>query len=66
MYRVGKNDTLSSIAEAHLGRASRWRQIYGMNQHELQNADRLQVGLELRLPRDATQTALVSQPRILR
>lgn len=66
MYRVGKNDTLGSIAEAHLGRASRWRQIYGMNRDRLQNADHLQLGLELRLPADASQAELVSQPATFR
>jgi nucleoid-associated protein YgaU len=66
MYRVGRNDTLSSIAEAHLGRASRWRQIYGMNRDRLQNADHLQLGLELRLPADASQSELVSRPGTFR
>lgn len=66
MYRVGKSDTLSGIAAAHLGRASRWRQIYGLNHDRLQNANHLKPGLELRLPPDATQARLVSRPAAVR
>ncbi|MCA9053097.1 MAG: LysM peptidoglycan-binding domain-containing protein [Planctomycetaceae bacterium] len=58
MYRVGPGDTLSSIAQKHLGRASRWEQIYGMNRERLPTPDRLKPGTELRLPRDASQVSL--------
>ena len=57
MYRVGAGDTLSSIAQKHLGRASRWEQIYGMNRNVLPKPDRLKPGLELRLPHDASQVS---------
>jgi nucleoid-associated protein YgaU len=59
MYRVGKGDTLSEIAHKHLGRASRWIQIYGMNQGQLTNGGSLKVGMVLRLPSDASQTVAV-------
>jgi nucleoid-associated protein YgaU len=58
IYRVGPGDTLSSIAQKHLGRASRWEQIYGMNRELLPTPDRLRPGTLLRLPRDASQVAL--------
>lgn len=53
-YRVAKGDTLSAIAERHLGRASRWRQLYGMNRDQLLDANSLTTGMLLRLPSDAT------------
>ena len=54
-YRVAKGDTLSQIAQRHLGRSSRWRQLYGMNRDQLPDADSLTTGMVLRLPADATQ-----------
>jgi nucleoid-associated protein YgaU len=54
-YLVAKGDTLSAIAERHLGRASRWRQVYGMNSDQLPSADSLTTGMVLRLPSDASQ-----------
>lgn len=57
MYRVGKGDTLTSIAQRHLGRASRWEQIAQMNQDILPSPDRLKPGDVLRLPPDASQVA---------
>ena len=57
-YRVAKGDTLSRIAERHLGRSSRWRQIYGMNRDQLPDANSLKTGMVLRLPADATQVRM--------
>jgi nucleoid-associated protein YgaU len=54
-YRVSKGDTLSDIAQRHLGRASRWRQIFGMNMDQLPSAESLTTGMVLRLPPDASQ-----------
>jgi nucleoid-associated protein YgaU len=54
-YRVAKGDTLSDIAQRHLGRASRWRQIFGMNIDQLPSAESLTTGMVLRLPSDASQ-----------
>lgn len=58
MYRVGQGDTLSSIAQKHLGRASRWEQVYTINRDVLPAPDRLRPGTVLRLPRDASQIAV--------
>jgi nucleoid-associated protein YgaU len=60
MYRVGKGDTLTDIAHQHLGRASRWIQIYGMNQGQLTNGASLKTGMVLRLPADASQVTAAS------
>lgn len=62
MFRVGSDDTLGSIAQQHLGRFSRWIEIYQLNQQQLPNANKLQIGTELRLPRDASRVRL-SQSR---
>jgi nucleoid-associated protein YgaU len=57
-YRVGKGDTLTEIAEQHLGRSSRWVQVYGMNKDRIPNVNSLKIGAVLRLPADATQVVL--------
>ena len=63
MYRVGEGDTLSSIAQKHLGRASRWEQVYTINRDVLPSPDRLKPGTVLRLPRDASQIAVTPEAR---
>lgn len=60
MYRVGSEDTLSTIAERHLGRSSRWIQVFEMNRDTLKNGNDLKIGSVLRLPADASQVQLVS------
>lgn len=57
-YRVGKSDTLTTIAADHLGRWARWRQIYEMNRDQLDNPNKLQIGMVLKLPADATRSAM--------
>ena len=59
MYRVGSNDTLTDISQKHLGRSSRWYQIYQINRQRLQNPNKLQIGTELQLPYDASRVSLV-------
>jgi nucleoid-associated protein YgaU len=60
-YRTGENDTLSNIAAKHLGRASRWIQIYEMNRDKLTNPNQLKVGTELTLPGDASSVGLSNE-----
>ncbi|MFH1300103.1 MAG: LysM peptidoglycan-binding domain-containing protein, partial [Planctomycetota bacterium] len=59
MYRVGSTDTLTDISQKHLGRSSRWYQIYQINRQNLQNPNKLQIGTELQLPYDASRVSLV-------
>lgn len=59
MYRVGTRETLGDIARRHLGRASRWIQIFELNRGCLQNPHDLQVGTVLRLPPDAAAVNVV-------
>lgn len=57
-YRVGERETLSEISQKHLGRASRWMQIYRLNQHILNDPNSLKPGTILTLPDDATNVHL--------
>ena len=49
-YTVQPGDTLSSIAAAQYGDASRWPTIHTANQHILPNPDLIFVGQVLRIP----------------
>ncbi len=60
MYRVGENDTLTGIAQSHLGRSSRWTQIFELNRDQLATPDRLKLGMVLRLPSDAVSVQMTS------
>jgi len=66
MFRIGETDTLTSIASDHLGRASRWQQVYNMNRDQLQSPDKLQIGMLLKLPADASRVPLVDRTSSLR
>lgn len=57
-YRVGQGDTLTEISQRHLGRMSRWVQIYGMNKERIPDPNALKLGTILRLPADACQVVL--------
>jgi nucleoid-associated protein YgaU len=63
MFHVAQHDTLTGIAKAHLGRASRWIQIYELNRKNLENPKSLKIGTDLRLPGDARPVRLVHSPR---
>ncbi|MGH7128219.1 MAG: LysM peptidoglycan-binding domain-containing protein, partial [Planctomycetaceae bacterium] len=62
MYRVGAQDTLTHIAQRHLGRASRWTEIFALNRDRLADPNDLKLGTELRLPADASQVHLITRP----
>jgi len=66
LYRIGARDTLSGIAQAHLGRASRWVQILEMNRDTLKDGNSLKIGMVLRLPHDARPSQVTQQPPFLR
>ncbi|MBI1311804.1 LysM peptidoglycan-binding domain-containing protein [bacterium] len=66
MYRVASGDTLTAIAADHLGRASRWKQIYRMNQAALKSPNELAPGLVLKLPGDASRVPLIDRTSSLR
>jgi nucleoid-associated protein YgaU len=55
VYSVGADDTLTGIARSHLGRTSRWIQIYRMNRDQLPSPHKLKPGTVLRMPADAAR-----------
>ena len=61
LYRIGADDTLSSIAQRHLGRASRWHEIFEKNQDVLNSPDNLTLGTVIRLPADASRLGLAPE-----
>ncbi len=65
-YRVGEEDTLSEIAHVHLGRGSRWVQIFELNRGRLRTPDTLPLGTVLDLPADASSVRLVGGTRTYR
>lgn len=49
-YRVRKGETLSGIAQKMLGSATRWPEIYRLNEAVLDGPDFIPLGTELRIP----------------
>lgn len=49
-YEVKSGDTLSTIAEARLGSASAWPQLWELNKSRLANPHLIEVGFKLQLP----------------
>jgi len=66
MYRVGREDTLSGIAQRHLGRSSRWVQVFELNRDVLTDGNTLKIGALLRLPADASRVDMVGGVRSFR
>lgn len=66
MYRVGQEDTLGSIALKHLGRTTRWVEIYTLNQDTLKTPDRLRIGIVLKMPADASRIVYEGDTRTIR
>ncbi|MCG6157825.1 LysM peptidoglycan-binding domain-containing protein [Rubinisphaera margarita] len=66
MYRVGEEDTLSDIAQKHLGRSTRWVEIYNLNREAIKTADRVKVGTVLRMPSDASTVSVAPEPPVIR
>ena len=49
-YTVEKGDTLSHIAQAHYGRASKWKAIFDANRDVLDDPDKIRPGQVLKIP----------------
>ena len=47
LYKVKRGDTLSSIAKAKLGDATRWPEIHRLNRDVVPNPNQIRPGLEL-------------------
>ena len=52
-YTVKKGDTLSEIAQATLGKASKYHAIFEANKPMLTHPDKIYPGQVLRIPQDA-------------
>lgn len=51
-HEVKKGETLSEIAQKHLGKASRYREIFEANRPMLSDPDKIYPGQKLRIPQD--------------
>ena len=49
-YTVEKGDTLSHIAKAHYGKASKWRAIFEANRDQIDDPDKIFPGQVLKIP----------------
>ena len=50
MYKIKPGDTLSVLAEKHLGSSRRYMEIYEANRDKLRNPNDIQVGMQIRIP----------------
>lgn len=60
-YRVAKGDTLSGIAQKHLGRSTGAREILQLNRDRITDPNNLALGQVLVLPADASQVAVAPE-----
>jgi nucleoid-associated protein YgaU len=65
-YRVGRNETLTSIAAQVLGRGSRWIELYNLNRDQLATPESLKIGMELKLPPAASRVGVAPAPSLSR
>ena len=49
-YTVKSGDTLSKIAQQFYGSAAKYPKIFDANRDQLSNPDKIQVGMELKIP----------------
>lgn len=61
-HRVVDGDTLSSLAQHYLKDASRWYEIYQLNQDELKDPDVLPIGAKIKVPEPQTDPVPPAAP----
>jgi peptidoglycan/xylan/chitin deacetylase (PgdA/CDA1 family) len=61
-YKVQAGDTLFSIAKKTLGDGKRWPEIQALNKDILPDANKLKIGMLLKLPAGATAQPPVAEP----
>lgn len=61
-YTVRPGDSLTKIAQAVLGDAGRWRDIYNLNTDQISNPDVIHAGMVLKLPNGANTPAPAPAP----
>lgn len=50
MIKINKGDSLSKLAQKHLGSKTKWKSLWSMNKDLLKNQNQLQVGELIRIP----------------
>jgi len=50
IYRIRQGDTLSVLAEKHLGSSRRYMEIFEANRDKLESPDDIQIGMRIRIP----------------
>ncbi len=50
MYKIRHGDTLSELAEKHLGTSRRYMEIYEANRDRLRNPNDIRIGMMIRIP----------------
>lgn len=50
LYKIKQGDTLSVLAETHLGSSRRYMEIYEANRDKLRNPDDIKIGMTIRIP----------------
>jgi hypothetical protein len=50
LYKIVPGDTLSVLAEKHLGSSRRYMEIYEANRDRLRNPDDIKIGMQIRIP----------------
>lgn len=50
LYKIKQGDTLSVLAETHLGSSRRYMEIYQANRDKLRNPNDIKVGMTIRIP----------------
>lgn len=63
VHTVQAGETLSSIALTYLGSVGSWRQIYEANRDRIPDPDRIEAGLELRIPAAGAAAAAAGEVR---
>lgn len=61
-HRVSDGDTLSSMAQQHLGDAGRWREIFDLNRDQLKDPDLLPIGARIKIPETSRPLTDVAPP----
>jgi outer membrane protein OmpA-like peptidoglycan-associated protein/LysM repeat protein len=49
-YTIKKGDTLSKIAQEHMGNAGRWKYLYELNKDKIKSPNKLKVGQTIIIP----------------
>ena len=68
MVEVEPGDSLTHLAQQHLGSSARWRELFDANRDKLKQPNAVQAGMKLRLPsaNKPNASAATAQPSIIK